>query len=249
MEPVDSTTPDPGIGRVALIAVGACLVLLALVALGGGAILVGVHTTRTDANGFYKSAANPLSTRTRALVTDNLAVDTGGADWAYRQGHLGTIRVAAQGTAGKPIFVGVGTEQAVRSYLRGVAREEIQDFEVRPFSVTTMVRHGDVVPAAPASRKIWSASTSGNGRQTLTWRVREGDWSVVVMNADGSANVSTRVSVGAKLGLLLWVGVGLLAFGAVMAVGGSALIVAGGRRRPAGQVVADRPSTITQEAT
>jgi hypothetical protein len=222
--------------------------LIALLALGGGAILIKLHTTRTDANGFYNTAANPFSTRTRALVSDKLAVDSGGADWAFRQGHLGTLRVAAQGTGGKPIFVGVGTAQAVRSYLRGVAREEVRDLEVDPFSVKTYVHHGGVVPAIPASRHIWNASARGNGRQTLTWQVRKGNWAIVVMNADGSPNVSTRMSVGAKLGLLLWVGLGLLAFGVVVVAGGVALIVSGGRRRPIRPVASERPSTSRREA-
>ena len=41
----------------------------------------------------------------------------------------------------------------------------------------------------PAEQDIWAAPPHGDGRQTLTWDVEDGDWSVVVMNADGSPGV------------------------------------------------------------
>jgi hypothetical protein len=69
------------------------------------------------------------------------------------------------------------------------------------------------------------------GTQTLTWKVRDGDWSVVLMNADGSRGVAADVDLGAKLSFLLWVAIGLV-IGGVLVVGGStALVVLAARRR------------------
>ena len=45
-------------------------------------------------------------------------------------------------------------------------------------------------------------STQGPGNQSLTWDPDEGDWTIVVMNADGSAPVRTRAAVGAELPVL-----------------------------------------------
>ena len=66
----------------------------------------------------------------------------------------------------------------------------------------------------------------------MTWEVREGDWSVVLMNADGSRGVAAEVDLGAKLSFLIWVAIGVLIGGALLLGGGIALIVLAARKRP-----------------
>ena len=70
----------------------------------------------------------------------------------------------------------------------------------------------------------------------MTWDVKHGDWSVVVMNADGSRGVDTGVSAGADfpiLSALAWGSVG----GGLVLLGVAALLIVVGttaqRRAPA----------------
>ena len=60
------------------------------------------------------------------------------------------------------------------------------------------------------------ASASGEGRQALTWEPEDGDWTVVVANADGTAPVVTRVAVGAEVPVLDDVANGLVVAGALL---------------------------------
>ena len=60
----------------------------------------------------------------------------------------------------------------------------------RPFHVEYRHREpASVARARPATQRFWDASVQGDGAQALAWDVEDGDWSVVVMNADGSPGV------------------------------------------------------------
>jgi hypothetical protein len=217
-------------GRLALIVAGASLAIFALVLLGSGGVLVGIHSTKPDAGGFYTSSSHPISTPTYAFVPRKLDVGNDGPDFLFRKGRLGTLRVTATGTPSKPIFVGITRQAQVDRYLTRVAYDAIEDFDLDPFSITTRRHPGAAEATPPTTRPIWAASAAGPGRQGMRWHVQKGNCAVVVMNADGSPGIATNVSVGAKLPFLLWLGVGLLIGSVVLAITAGWLIVTGTRR-------------------
>jgi MYXO-CTERM domain-containing protein len=80
-----------------------------------------------------------------------------------------------------------------------------------PFRVAYRDSRGERGPTSPAGERFWVASAQGAGTQTVTWDLKAGDWSVVVMNADASRDISTAVSVGAKATFMAtagWVSIG-----------------------------------------
>ena len=127
-------------------------------------------------------------------------------------------------------------------YLGSVAHANVQDIDFDPFRVTYLPIAGGAPQGPPTEQRFWAVSASGVGTQTLTWKVREGDWSVVLMNADGSRGVAADVDLGAKLSFVLWVAIGLLLGGALVVGGSTALVVLAARkpRPPPGSPV---PST------
>ena len=170
--------------------------------------------------------------RTRSSPTTSTSAPTAPAGSSTTAGSAPSA-LTRDGHRREPVFVGIARAPQVDAYLRGVEHDEITDFELDPFSVD--------------STRLAARSAAGRARQReLLGRVRararravarpgpcdEGDWAVVVMNADGSTGVATDVSVGAKVRFVLWIGVGLLVAGAALAVGGGALIVAGARTPP-----------------
>ena len=121
----------------------------------------------------------------------------------------------------------------MNAYLRGVDRDEITDFELDPFSVDSTRHRGTAV--AGAARVAVLLGGVRHGRRRAGDRVARGGGRLVGRRHERRrlAGVATDVSVGAKLGFVLWLGIGILAVGAVLLAAGLLAIVLGRRRPPA----------------
>jgi hypothetical protein len=231
--PSPALRSSPGAGRILALVVGTLLAVLAAALLLGGIALVAAHLTQRDDDGFYTSPTTRLATGTYALTGEGIDLgDVHGstADWSVESLDATTrIRVDPAGDA--PLFVGVAPERAVDAYLRGVEHDQVRDVGRRhgTWSGDYDRVGGTRSPGRPEDERFWAASATGAGAQTLEWKPENGRWSVVVMRADGDRGVTADVSVGVRLGLLLWIGLGLLAAGVLAAGGAAGLIVAGSR--------------------
>ena len=204
-----------GPGRVALLLTGSLASLIAFALLMAGLMVVLAHVTVRDSAGFYTSPSERFTTQTYALTSEGTQIGDirgEGADWALDQFDA-TVRVRATAPDGRPLFIGIAAEAAVDRYLTQVAHEEITDVHGGPFTYDSLRRGGSAAPAVPEAASFWAASTSGGGTQALTWKPEGGRWAVVVMNASGSRGVTADVSVGAKSGAVLPIGLGLLGAG------------------------------------
>ena len=216
--------------RTPLIVAGALLAALALASLIAGAALTGIHTTKRDRSGFYASGSHTIATPTRALVARDLDVGPGAPRWLLDHGP--TLRIRATASGQRPVFLGVARRDQLDAYLRGVRYDEIHDFDLDPFTVTTSRHAGSAAPVPPAESNIWAASADGTGQQTVQWHLQKGDWAVAVMNADGSRNVAAQVILGARTDIVLWSGIVLIGAAVLLGTAGAVLIVSG-LRRPA----------------
>lgn len=178
------------------------------------------------------TSSERFATPTHALATESLDIDDD------LPGQVsGTVRFDVRGDGEEPVFVGIARSRDVDAYLADTAHATLTDVEVSPFAADYRTRPGTATPAAPATRDIWVASQTGTGEQRLTWDVEDGDWSVVVMNADGSADVAADVAVGSDLPIVGTVATVSLIAGFGLLAGGGALI-AGGMLRPRRRVLA-----------
>ena len=198
---------------------GGVAAFLAIILLAAGAALFWVSEHETDGNGYYTTASHTYSSPTRALTTQSLDVQDEVPDWIFSSDTFGHVRIDPRSTdSDKPVFVGIARTQDVNAYLDQVQRDEITDFDLEPFTLDKRRYAGEARPAMPAAQTFWAAS-SVDGRP-LEWKVREGEWSVVMMNADGSPGVSVDAAVGAQVPIirdLAWwltipgIGLGLIA--------------------------------------
>jgi hypothetical protein len=196
--------------------------LIAFALFLGGGLLLWANGHYKDADGYLTTGSQRFSTQEYAITTPRLDVDAG---FLLKPDRYGSVRLEAMPKADKPLFVGVARTRDVDAYLRGVARSEVSDVNFSPFSARYTPHTGTGRPARPAAQDIWAAQ----GSHTLTWNVRGGDWSVVVMNADGSRGVAAAVSAGAKVPYIATIGYLTLGFGLLFIIATAALTAYGSR--------------------
>ena len=218
-----SSPPVRGTGRLVF---GVLLVVIGVLVFAIGGVLVGLHLGTRDDDGFYEIDETQLVTPTRALVSESVDVDLEDATFLDR-GDLGDLRLAAESTGGGSVFVGIGPTTDVRRYLLGVAQQQA-DFDDGDRGDETA---GARAPAPPGAQTFWAASAEGTGRQAAVWPISDGEWSGVVMNADGSQGVDVEAQLGFKTDLGLWVGIGALVVGLIVLAIGVLLLVSRARAR------------------
>jgi hypothetical protein len=198
---------------------------LVLVAVGGLALW---GDSKKDDDGYLSTGTDRYHTTTNSLSTDDLNFD--GVYPGFGGDAFGKVRLQATSRDGKPVFVGVARTDDVDRYLGDTRHTDITDVDYDPFAPSYRDFDG-AAPARPADQDIWVASAHGGGKRTLDWKVRDGDYSVVVMNEDASAGVDAGVKAGAKVSFLDDLGWGLLGGGLLVLAAGGALIAGGVRSR------------------
>jgi hypothetical protein len=207
--------PSPRRSRRLPVTVGAALAVAgSLVVIAGSGVLALAGT-----DGTIGSGKHDISTPTAALVSDTAEFeDTSDVASAIGNPEVGVTAYAEDGGPAK--FVGIGPSADVDRYLANVQVDSVDDFDVDPFELDKQREHpnGTADATAPGDQTFWVAQSTGQ-KAEVDWKVRDGDYKVVVMNADGSQGVAAdgRLEVGLPylstyaLGILL---AGLIAIGA-----------------------------------
>ena len=233
-EDTEPTEPTEGgrrpggwtVGRIVSVVVGALFALGALGLLAAGSLALWADRTQRDDDG-YVTAEATLRTDTFALSSEPLSLGPGAADWVTSE--LGDVRVRVTPTVpGVRVFLGMTSAEEAEQYLRGTGHAVVSDITGR--DVTTLQFRSGTPPAPPDSVDIWAATASGTRAVTLDTPVSEGEWVLVVLNADRHPGVSVRAEVGATAPALPWVAGTALAGGAVALVVGALLIGIAARR-------------------
>src|SRR3954447_11662178 len=223
-----ATEPSPNAGRIVAVVSGAIAGLVAFGLVVAGAVLLYANGQK-DHDGYISTGSDRFHTSTYALATDDLDNHSDVPDWIDDGAALGHVPPKATSRDGKPVFVGIAPTKDVKAYLSGTAHANITDVEYSPFHATYRTHAGDR-PAPPAAQRFWTVSANGHGSQTVQWKVRSGNWSIVVMNADGSANVDAGVRAGADAPWLSAAGWITIGGGALLALIAGTLVYVGVRR-------------------
>lgn len=229
--------------RIAGLVTGVVAGLAAVALLALGVLSLWADGEKDDA-GYLSTHSERFGAGTRALASENMDINLDGAESFVDSTDLGDVRLEVAPRNGKPVFLGIARTADVSAYLRNVAHTAVTDIDSDPFRADYQRLGGERKPAAPADAGIWAASSHGSGVQSLNWEVQDGDWSVVVMNDDGSPGVYADISAGAKLPFLDELGWTAIGSGTAVFLAAIGLIVLsvrpprGGRPAQAGTAAA-----------
>lgn len=207
--------------------------LLAAGSLIAGAALLSAYVADRNEDGFFTTSSAEISTETYALTSSEIALGAMPGEWVPSS-WLSTVQVNASPIGDSPVFVGIGPESQVESYLKSVATTDITEIESDPSDVANPANEGQISPAPPSEQTFWATSSEGTGSQSVVWDLEPGQWTVVIMNADADPSVAVEASAGARTAWFSVSIIALLAGGLVLAaVSGLMLLLAFRRPRSA----------------
>jgi hypothetical protein len=214
----------PGASRTGAVIGGSILATVgAVMALGGGAVLAVTGTDNT-----YETGHHDVSTPTTALVSD-VANIHGTNEVTDVIGHP-RVKISADAVQnGRPVFVGVAHKADVDRYLAGAEVDKVTDIDTDPFTLDKERRPGSVKPKPPTTQSFWVEKSSGR-TASIDWKIKDGNYRVVVMNADGTKGVATQTKAGVAFPHLATISLITLLIGLGAAGGGIALATRGGRK-------------------
>jgi Domain of unknown function (DUF4389) len=208
-------------GRVVSVVLGSLLVLGGLGLAAGGATLVAADQFARDADGFMMSPQQRLTSDGFAITSEDAAVHTDGTLSRLPDSLIGDVRVSAAGADNTDLFVGIASAADARAYLGDVRHDTL--LEVRNGDPIYRSTTGGAPRTAPTEQDFWVARATGTDPH-LTWTLRDGDWTVVVMNADGSAAVTADVAAGAQVPIVTTLIAVLFVLAALFLLAGALLI-------------------------
>jgi hypothetical protein len=211
-EPGPQPTPQPvthasgwTAGRVVGVTVGSVVAVLAVLIGIAASALLAVDQGLRDRDGFLMSGTEVAESTGYAVTSEDLDIHVHSGTGELPRRLIGTVKITVDaGPGGQAVFVGIARTRDVERYLDGVAHSVITDLEGR-------MRHrhfgyrevgGGAPEVIPSEASIWEEQVVGTGRQELRWEPRGGEWTVVVMNADGTQGVEVEMTAGATVPVL-----------------------------------------------
>jgi hypothetical protein len=221
----------------------AAIVGVLMLITSAGLVTAGVFTLAvTDADGWIEVGPVRITSDATALVGDDIDVDLGNAvddrTWVGFGEVPTRIDIAARN--GKTVFVGIAPAHDVDRYLDGTPYDRVDIFQDEDATLSRI--HGTGMLAEPTSQGFWVASSTSG---TLEWDATDGEWAIVVLNADGSPGVDVAVTGAARIPFVRGIAAVLIVLGVFGLGGGATLTYFGVRRSPTPP--ATHPATPAEE--
>lgn len=194
-----------------------------------------------DADDYFVTDADRFERSSFAITSEATDILTSAPGWvADLVLDPVDVKVSGSSNTSSNIFLGIASSSDLESYLTNVTYDEVDGVRFEGSAVDYTHHSGTSTPGRPGDQNFWATSVSGSGVQTLNWSVEQGDWSVVVMNADGSAGVDTDLVRGVRVSNIVAVMWAALVLGSLSLLVGGFLLFRG---------VVDTAAPPTEEKT
>ena len=211
-------------GKIVAFITGIFVALASIGLVVSGVGLAAFSSSQTDNDGFFESPTYQLSTTSAAFTTADVDIASRPGDFVW-PADLADIRVEAASTSGASLFIGIAASDDIAAFLANVEHDEVTDLGTETNAVTSLTRSGDATATPPTSETFWVESATGAGSIDLEWAVEQGEWSMVVMNADGSPGVEADFQAGLRSDVLIPVGIGMAFVGLLLGIVAATLLV------------------------
>ncbi|WP_328325713.1 hypothetical protein OHA70_36235 [Kribbella sp. NBC_00382] len=208
---------------------GILILAAGIIAVPTGATGLWIDQTARDSQGFLATKSTHLSTATYGTRSESGLLRLDAPD-RFIAKILGQVRIQSTTTGPDVLFVGIADSDDVTAYLAPIEHTIASDSGGGSTGTAYSQHDGAAPTSLPAELTIWAASATGTGQQSATWQIGAGDWTVVMMNADGTRPVEGDLAVAATLPWLNTFSTWLLIAGLLFLIGGSALILVPIRR-------------------
>lgn len=202
---------------------GIIIALFALPFLLGGLAMTIALPLIEDNEGYYTSSWSRISDNVGSGFVFNVDIETGGPDSRFDLSDFANFKFRAK--SDRELFVGIAEVEEVDAFLSNASYHTLThfDFGWDPDGEEETTYESQFHLAENVVRGLeptWDVSQRGTAF-TIYWPPKEGNWSVVVLNADyddinPSMGYEIQYKVGVKAPILRAIGLGLLAFGAIL---------------------------------
>ncbi len=199
-------------------------VLLLFVSLYGFVMINGV----TGPDGYISSEIHPFTTYNYALSSYDITIDLVGTHipsylaWlAFDDGIL--VRLTLSTDTSKDLFIGLGHAQDVHTYLDDIDYYIASNYTywINPFEVSLEMADfhhmpGDAPLQFPENETFWLLTDSGSTTVSLHSPMKDGVYRLVLMNADGSADIDVGFQISAQFPFATRTIIFLVVIGAIL---------------------------------
>jgi hypothetical protein len=157
------------------------------------------------------------------------------------------LRISAspiQGTS--RIFVGIGPAAAVDRYLAGIATQQSTDLSMQTTASSAIRHNGRNNAQPPGTQQFWVARATSTRMAQVNWKVRDGQYRVVIMSANGQSGFATTTSIGITIPNIADWALAAILLGLLIVAGGTALVLRANRQPRNGSSI---PSATSPAAT